>query len=200
MQASIELLTRLGHPVAEIQRSLERDERFVGRVPGYRTVQRIAAEVNLPDGSGTWHPIQADPEEAALVLPVLARVIEVSKGKIREFTNDQARYIARVRLMVPDLPLYAAFQAAESYQHLLSRGTTTNDLDAFLAFAPWRDDQAERRLKWARKNGWLPDFHVATLLVEFGIMEDFLIARWPEFGTDPENADLDESDSGGAEV
>jgi hypothetical protein len=51
-----------------------------------RTVERAAAKVVLLDTSGWWTLADADPDDAALILPVLAEAAEMSGGRWQRFS------------------------------------------------------------------------------------------------------------------
>jgi hypothetical protein len=108
-----------------------------------RTIQRIVRTVRSPDLSGSWTLAQASPDEARAVLPVLALVLE--RGYVDRLTLDEASWIYKLALIARDLPLQRLWLAATSYRVRVAHKLPTGDLDAFLAFAPWRGHEDQRR-------------------------------------------------------
>lgn len=155
IQQYIEGGTLTGWTPPEIREALRGIPQFNGRVPTLRTVQRIAKEFVPSDESGPWTFNEADPDDAALVLPVLAEVIERTKGHRTEMTRAVAEKVARIRRVAPDLHLWVAYSLAVAY--LAKEGTKTDDLDAFLAFAPWRGDENMKRHQHAVQEGWVSE-------------------------------------------
>src|SRR5437868_6675359 len=90
---------------------------LVGRfkdTPHRRSVERFVLELRPPDPSGTWSFALADPEDAALILPIAAEVLERTEGRHR-LTNAEAKEITRLRRAIPDLPPFKAYQLARLY-------------------------------------------------------------------------------------
>jgi hypothetical protein len=145
IREAIETLARDGYLPSEIERRLGGDERFAERVPSDKTIQkyrratlnRLAAASAAP-----WRPTDSAPDEAVLVLPVLAEVIE--RTPRRELTVDEAEWIVRIRVVAPDLPLWEVYQLASTARDTKGAARVTR----YLAFAPWTAD-GERRLRAA---------------------------------------------------
>ncbi len=116
-----------------------------------RTIRDRINRLRPPDTSGPWSMADADPEDAALVLPVLAEAIEWSGGHSRRFSKAVARWIVKVRVAAPDLPVSWALNVAEAYRAAEERsdGEELESLDQMLAFAPWRDSYYYRRYQQA---------------------------------------------------
>lgn len=134
---------------AEICRYLER--KFEGTnvpVPSERSIRNLVRELVPPDPSGPWVPGEGDPEEDALVLETAAEwVRRTRKRRWPKLTQERARWIAWVRRGWPDLDPVIAFVVAEDYRARRANEMDTTDLDAFLAFTPWRGEQFYRQ--WA---------------------------------------------------
>lgn len=107
-------------------------------IPSDRTIRALVKEVAPPDPSAPWVPGD-DPEEDALILEAAAEWVRRSKKrKWPKITQDRARWIAWVRRGWPDLDPVIAFVVAEDYRARRANDMDTTDLDAFLAFTPWR--------------------------------------------------------------
>jgi hypothetical protein len=133
----------------QIYRLLKDNEKLLKGhdLPVLRTVQRIHRKAVPPDPSGPWSLADAevDPDDAALVLPVLAEVIERSGGRWQQFSKDLAGWIVKVRVAAPDIPPRWAFTVAQSYQAGEKHKEAVDGLDQMLGFAPWRDKAHVRR-------------------------------------------------------
>lgn len=115
------------------------------QVPELRTIQRWVDKLALQDPTAPWQLAEANGEDAALVLPVLAALIEASEGRLKVISNAKAEWIVRLRLVADDLPPWAIYELAHTYMLRRERHDTTDDLDAFLAFAPWRTPEGAER-------------------------------------------------------
>jgi hypothetical protein len=121
----------------ELRRQQAEEGKFKGRrLPVLRTVERAAAKAVPLDTSGWWSLADADPEDAALVLPVLAEAAEMSGGRWRRFSKDLAGWIVKVRVAAPDIPPLWAFSIAQAYRS--QNEESVAGLDEVLSFAPWR--------------------------------------------------------------
>ena len=118
------------------KRTLDRlsgDKRYAGRLPSARTVGYIAAQLRPPTDEHTWRLTSAAPEEAALVLPVLAELQRRSEARVFSLTNSTARWVAHIRQIAPSLEPFEAFRFAVRYQRAIHDNLDTADLDAELA-------------------------------------------------------------------
>jgi hypothetical protein len=135
----------------QIHRLLEDNKKLLkGRnVPDLRTVQRIHRKAMPPDTSDPWSLAdpEGNPEDAALILPVLAAATEESGGRWQRFSKDLAGWIVKVRVAAPDIPPLWAFSVAMAYwsgeKH--KEAVDVEAFDQMLAFAPWRDKAHLRR-------------------------------------------------------
>lgn len=110
-------------------------------VPHERTVRNIVRELAPPDPSEPWQPSpDDDPEGAALVLETLSAVA-LSRGKWPQVTKEHALWIAWLRKGWPDMEPMLAFSLAEDYRARHANQRTTEDLDALLAYTPWRSEE-----------------------------------------------------------
>lgn len=153
VERAIEDLALKGWEPIQIYRNLEGKEKFKDKLPSLRTVQTIVKQGRPRDTTGAWTLEDSAAGDAALVLETLAAVIEYSEGLTTAFTIKQAEWIVRIRRAAPDLHLWAAYHLAWSYQSRIEEKISTADLDAYLAFAPWRSDDALARYKEAFRQG-----------------------------------------------
>lgn len=144
-----ERLSAIGYNARQIDEELQRSDladRWHGSV---RTIQDIAQRLQSEGGS-EWLLENSDPDDASLVLPVLAAVLEQSDGRVRGFSQDVGDWIARVRRAQPDIDpmnawLFGVRYAAQTSPH------QRHELDVALALGVWRDHE---RLVEANKRGW----------------------------------------------
>ncbi len=107
-------------------------------VPSRRTIHNIVAEHTPSDDTDPWELADAKADEAALVLPVLAAIIEKTEERRSYVTQAQAQWIVRIRRAAPDLNAWIVYLIALNYMACAEHGVPHNHLDAYLAFAPWR--------------------------------------------------------------
>ena len=100
--------------------------------------------------------IEATGEDAALILPVLAELIEASGGRLKVISNAKAKWIVRLRHVAGDLPPWTIYEIAHTYMLRHERQDSTDDLNAFLAFAPWRSEENAKRFNSAVQRLELP--------------------------------------------
>lgn len=140
----------------DIQGTLETIPAFAGLVPPLRTVQAIARGATVIDESKSWKPNESAAEiDPALVLPLLAHVIEVTEGKRRHLTQAEARLVTMVRWTAPGIDPKLAYTVARHYLIATADERELRALDAFLAFAPWSGGEARRRYDLALQEGWV---------------------------------------------
>jgi hypothetical protein len=114
------------------------------KLPDERTIRRRIAERRPPNPQDPWTLAEADGDEGALILPVLAALMERTEGRVAGFTREQAQWVVKVRRAAPDLEPLHAWEVAFAYQGAVQQGREADraSLDALLAFAPWRSDEA----------------------------------------------------------
>jgi hypothetical protein len=126
------------------------------RVPSLRTVQEIVAEKSpAADPSAPWALSSAEPDEIALVMPVLAAVAAATEGKRQHLTRAEASALVKVRSAARDLPFFAAYQLARVYMSRQAHGETTADLDLFLSWGAWRNEETADGYFKAVNVGWV---------------------------------------------
>src|SRR4051794_1240718 len=86
-----------------------------------KTVQRRVREFARLDPSGPWSMVEADPEEARLVLDVSAFVYSETEGRAW-ISKERAKWIVRVRVTCPTIPIVLINWVAREYQRLHSTG------------------------------------------------------------------------------
>ncbi len=121
-------------------------------VPSQRTIHNIVREHTPKDETERWLLMDAEGDEATLVLPVLATIIEKMEGRRSSVTQAEAQWIVRIRRATPDLDLWTVYTLALAYMMGPEEGTKDH-LDAFLAFAPWRSEDDRRRYNKATEKG-----------------------------------------------
>ena len=150
---TIEALAWDGYGPAAILKEVQ--EEFGEGCVSLSLLKAIVKEVPR-DPTAPWSLYLAEPEEAALVLPVLQAVITRSAGE-HVLTIGEAGWVARVRRAAPDLPPYAAFELARWYYRRSEIGhPVSDDMDALLAYAPWRSPEAWKRYQDALEAQWIP--------------------------------------------
>ena len=107
-------------------------------VPSRRTIHDIVVEYTPKDDTDPWELADAEADEAALVLPVLATIIEKTEERRSHVTQAEAQWIVRIRRAAPDLDPWMVYLIALNYMACAQHGVPHNHLDAYLAFAPWR--------------------------------------------------------------
>jgi hypothetical protein len=107
-------------------------------------------EMTPPDESGPWCLSEAEPDEAALVLDVVADVFDSTQGRVWPSRAHVAE-IARLRRVVPEIPADWADSIAQAYQRCAAEGRDARYLDFALGARPW--ETAERADWFARLLG-----------------------------------------------
>ena len=125
--------------------------------PSLRTIQDIVREKSGPDPSGRWGLNDADPDDAALILPALADIIQETEGRRAYLTRAQAELIGRIRRVAPELNGWAVYRLARLYLFREGRGEPPSDIEGFLAFAPWRSQKQRDAYQRALENEWIPE-------------------------------------------
>ncbi|MCH8993429.1 MAG: hypothetical protein IH959_00470 [Chloroflexi bacterium] len=119
-------------------------------MPSLRTVQRHVEK----DPAGPWRLQDADPDEAALVFPVLAAVMDETEGRIVGLTLQEAGYIWRIRRIARDIAPFSVYRLAREYARRETTSAPTADLDLALGCATWRgEEEARRHISIAKASG-----------------------------------------------
>jgi hypothetical protein len=98
-----------------------------------------------------WTFVDSDPDDAALILPALRAWIEWSQGRYGPISKPQAEWIVRIRRAAPDIPPGEAAIRAQG---------PARDLEAYLAWAPWRGPDHAAAYVDAFRRGWITTFVV----------------------------------------
>jgi hypothetical protein len=155
VQKAIEAEAVYGFGKREIYRALERRDDLRDLLPSEKTVGRFIDEIPRRDTSAPWSVGDLDEAESELLLEALRDVIERSSGNISSITRLEAHYIVRLSQMVPGLQPLGLWRVARVYAGRAASRTPTADLDAYLAFGPWRSDEARQRYYAAIDAGWV---------------------------------------------
>jgi hypothetical protein len=94
---------------------------------------REMQQMTPPDESGPWSFAESNAEEARLILPVLAAVLEQPAGDGATISRDIAAWIVRIRTAAPTLPPWHAYGYAILYRAAAAHKQDTRELDRRLA-------------------------------------------------------------------
>lgn len=195
---------------AAVQRFLDDDEELQPLVPkDLRTIRRIMEELPT-DETGTWSVADADPDEVALVLPVLAHVAQATAGGVWSLTRREASLIHRIRRAAPSLPEAGVWRLTQCYINdagLAGGEVLAPYYDLLLALGAWQPGegrvafdrlieraQRSRHLRWVVRG------------IELDIMLDFYkddVAKLEHKGksrTQKEENDEEKRNAAGSEV
>lgn len=123
-------------------------ERTIGRL-----VKELAAQAS-PDESEPWSLATAEPDEAAVIMPVLGAILRHRTIGRPWITRGLAKWIVKVAAAAPTLPHYEQYIVAREYRaaelsaaRSIARPWVTDPktLDAFLACRPWESAEAAER-------------------------------------------------------
>lgn len=142
----------LGFNAAQIQ------EKLGTHSPPDRTVRSIIQREAVEDHSGAWSLTDGIEPITVLedVLRVLRAIVRASEGRRSFLTKREAGYVAQLATAAPDLSPIAMFRLARLY---LKRGFDkqgTEDLDVYLALAPWRDEESAKAYADVLRHGRVP--------------------------------------------
>jgi hypothetical protein len=114
-------------------------------IPHLRTIQSKMKPAKGEDSSGHWRLLDASPDDAAVILRVLADVVYHTRNRRRYLTNREAEVVLKLRqalshsptakLQVQDVTGFDAFKLAREYIRREERGEATEDLDLIVAYA-----------------------------------------------------------------
>ena len=157
LRAAIEMLAAFGWRAPQIERVLGGVPGFRDQMPDTRTIQRYARRARRSSGPDEpWERMEMAGHEAALVFGTMAAVMQRT-GHFPTLTRAQARWLLWVREAVPDLDPVEAWELGLLY-FARERSKTHDyaDLDALLAFAPWRSEEARSEYHAAVKEKRIP--------------------------------------------
>ena len=155
----VHLITMMGgqdYTVQQIADALEK--KYKDKACSLRTVQNIlktSFQNRIP-----WDRLGTSSGDLRVILDVLAAVMKVSKGKKREFTQDEADWVAWIGHAAPTLPVYYTWVVACLYMAESRLTKEFAPLDAFLAFKPWESLEGMNSYHDLCDQGWIPDSKV----------------------------------------
>jgi hypothetical protein len=125
---------------------------FGGIQASVRKISDIVKKVRESSSGEPWSWADADGPDAVLMLSMFTEMIDDSAGSYPRISRDLAHWMIRIRRAAePSLPAGNVAYFATLYLRRQRSGEPTDDLDAFLAFAPWRSAQATRVYQLACK-------------------------------------------------
>lgn len=152
--AFIRGMYREGHTAAEIYREMLKPGAFdymATELPSKRTVEYTVQDFVIEDKSGQWSVADMEPEDARIVLDVLANLI--FHGRERGFTKYEAAWVLRVSKLAPGIShnniwgLTQSYMLAES-KDIKGEPSAMEALNAYLAFKPWESKNRFENYKW----------------------------------------------------
>jgi len=162
-----------GWTAAQITKKLTISLELKGRgdeLPDKRTIQRVVRDKAYPDTSGNWSIADSAPEDARLVLDVLAHHIESFHSILaycRSFSKEEAEWIIRLRKAAPDAPPRVITILMHLYMSRKAEGITDEtDLNGYLALTPWKDRDCLRRYKHVVAKESISKVPVWSILVD----------------------------------
>ena len=153
---------------AQIFEALDRQYKDRKKFPSQRTIERFVKEYRATDKSQPWTVEESDPQDAKLILEWLASFNGFGKG----LTKAEAFWHLHIKRIAPDLSFLRAGILANLYRIRSAKETGTEELDAYLGFAPWRAPEALERYKKMVGDG----------LVKPITMWDTMVERVPPWG------------------
>lgn len=188
----IEIEFLSGKGPTEIFRELEAlypPKKWDKMFPGYdrlqlRTIQRICSDLKIKDSSAVWQLQNEEftPEQALCILKVLQCVIRRTGGRKRTFTNNEARWIARIGQTAPSLyqpgRLWLLWLLAHLYLLHESKQKPTEALDSYLSFEAWNGASQWQKYTQAIKQEYISPVPLSAVLVGEGPYLDILDAEF----------------------
>jgi hypothetical protein len=113
------------------------------KFPNKRSIERLVKEFRYADESPPWTVEDSDPEDAKLILEWLASFNGFGKG----LKKVEAFWHLKIQRIAPDLSWVRAGVLANLYRIRTAKEASTEELDAYLGFAPWRGAEALERYK-----------------------------------------------------
>jgi hypothetical protein len=164
LSKAMELALTTDWNAAQIFRDLDRQfkDQFEDRMPTQRTIERIVKEYRAMDKSQPWTIEESDPEDARLILEWLASCNGFGKG----LTKAEAFWHLKIQRIAPDLSFGRAGILANLYRIRTAKEASTEELDAYLGFAPWRGAEALERYKKMVGAGWVKPMAMWDTMVE----------------------------------
>lgn len=144
----------------KVSDDLAKDKKNKLIMPSKRTVERMVkhyCSMSKPGDSDTWSVADSEPEDAALILKVLADVMLFTHGEKPTFTRQEAKWVLKIGKMLPEAySLTQIWLLAKDYVVAETRHQETGHLDAYLAFKPWKNNDRYRTYEYAVNHKWIP--------------------------------------------
>ena len=180
---------------AQIFEDLKRRFGERDKFPNKRSIERLVKEFRYADESPSWTVEDSDPEDAKLILEWLASFNGFGKG----LKKVEAFWHLKIQRIAPDLSWVRAGVLANLYRIRTAKEASTEELDAYLGFAPWRGAEALERYKQMVGAGRVKPMVMWDTMVErvspWGAIEAKDLG-WPEPQTAQELAQASQQEEG----
>ena len=180
---------------AQIFKDLRRQFGERDKFPNQRTIERFVKEFRATDKSQPWTVEDSDPQDAKLILEWLASFNGFGKG----LKKVEAFWHLKIQRIAPDLSWVRAGVLANLYRIRTAKEASTEELDAYLGFAPWRGAEALERYKQMVGAGRVKPMVMWDTMVErvspWGAIEAKDLG-WPEPQTAQELAQASQQEEG----
>ena len=180
---------------AQIFKDLKRRFGERDKFPNKRSIERLVKEFRYADESPPWTVEDSDPEDAKLILEWLASFNGFGKG----LKKVEAFWHLKIQRIAPDLSWVRAGVLANLYRIRTAKEASTEELDAYLGFAPWRGAEALERYKEMVGAGWVKPITMWDSMVgqvsPWGAIEAKDLG-WPEPQTAQELAQASQQEEG----
>ena len=180
---------------AQIFEDLKRRFGERDKFPNKRSIERLVKEFRYADESPPWTIEDSDPEDAKLILEWLASFNGFGKG----LKKVEAFWHLKIQRIAPDLSFVRAGILANLYRIRTAKEASTEELDAYLGFAPWRGAEALERYKQMVGAGRVKPMVMWDTMVErvspWGAIEAKDLG-WPEPQTAQELAQASQQEEG----
>ena len=180
---------------AQIFEDLKRRFGERDKFPNKRSIERLVKEFRYADESPPWTVEDSDPEDAKLILEWLASFNGFGKG----LKKVEAFWHLKIQRIAPDLSWVRAGVLANLYRIRTAKEASTEELDAYLGFGPWRGAEALERYKQMVGAGRVKPMVMWDTMVErvspWGAIEAKDLG-WPEPQTAQELAQASQQEEG----
>jgi len=135
-------------------------------IPTLRSIERIV-KANRPayEESKPWSLDDFDDEDVTRILVARQQLIISRMAKVRRFTVADAKGLIRILKIAGDLPPEIAWFVSQLYRIHNQNKTSTDALDDYLVFAPWRTEQTHKIYTSTVKEGWIEPAPLWRVLV-----------------------------------
>ena len=174
-QDYIEFLARSGWSPTQIQNQLsdnmkkgarerhkpdDKHDHIPDHIPDIRTIRDMVGVIKSSDTSGRWSMVDCEPEDARLVLDVLAGCMAHHSNMIgynNYFTEAQAEWVIKLSKATAGAPARIIATLVHLYMTRVAKGIVDmTDLDGYLAFTPWKNSKCLRLYKSIVIRRYLP--------------------------------------------